>query len=202
MHDLDTVVEAIAAQPAMARFVATTVAGELLGATPDDLVDDLATGFAATGFDVRSLVRSTLQAGLAGASVPIVVGPVAWLVWARRVTGAQLTGQQPARQLALLRAAGQLPMSPPNVAGWPGGAAWFASASVVARCNLAGLVARATSDGPVLDAARSADPRGLAVALALPSAGFGPATAGALAAAAPGVERLTLALAAPETFVV
>ena len=128
-----------------------------------------------------------------------MLGPVPWLVWARRVTGAPAP---PRRQLALLRDAGQVPMSPPNVAGWPGGPAWFASASVVARTNLAGLVARATPDGPLLAAARGDDPAALASALALPSSGFGPATSAALAAARRGVTRLALALAAPETWIV
>ena len=129
VHDLDTVVAAITAQPAMATFVATTVAGELLGTAPDDLVAGLADTFTSSGFDVRTLVRATLHAGLAGTTAPIVLGPVPWLVWARRVTGAALTGQMAKAQLALLRDAGQLPMYPPNVAGWPGGPAWFASAS-------------------------------------------------------------------------
>ena len=67
-----------------------------------------------------------------------MLGPVPWLVTAQRVTGAAL---DPAARLAGLRAAGQLPMLPPNVAGWPGGPAWFASATVVSRANLAAAVA-------------------------------------------------------------
>ena len=102
------------------------------------------------------------------------------------MTGAQLTAPMAKNQLALLRDAGQIPMYPPNVAGWPGGPAWFASATMVARTNLAALVARATPDGPVLEAANGADPAALAAALALPSTGFGAATSAALAAAKAG----------------
>jgi len=196
VHDVDSVVEAITAQPAMARFIAATVAQELLGTSGDP--SSLATAFTAAGFDIATLVRATLEAGLAGTSAPIVLGPVPWLVWARRVTGAPADR----RQLALLRDAGQIPMSPPNVAGWPGGPAWFASATIVARTNLAALVARATPDGPVLAAAQANDPAALASALALPSTGFGSATSAALAATRPGVTRLALALAAPETWIV
>ena len=95
--------------------------------------------------------RRVLEAGLAGRSGPVVLGPVPWLVTAQRVTGAVL---EPAARLVGLRAAGQLPMLPPNVAGWPGGPAWFASATVVSRANLAAAVAAATEDGqPVLEAA-------------------------------------------------
>ncbi len=201
VHDLDTVVAAITAQPAMATFIARTVALELLGTAPDDLVAQLAAAFGASGFDVRTLVQATLQAGLAGTTAPVVVGPAPWLVWARRVTGAQLTAPMAKNQLALLRDAGQIPMYPPNVAGWPGGPAWFASATMVARTNLAALVARATPDGPVLEAANGADPAALAAALALPSTGFGAATSAALAAAKAGVQRLAVALTSPEAFV-
>ena len=100
VHDLDTMVGAITAQPAMATFIARTVALDLLGAAPDDLVGELAAGFTGSGLDVRTLVRATLQAGLDGASAPIVVGPVPWLVWARRVTGAQLAAPMEKIQLA------------------------------------------------------------------------------------------------------
>ena len=202
VHDLDTVVTAIAAQPAMATFVARTVALELLGTAPDDLVGQLAAAFTASGFAVRTLVHDTLQAGLSGTTAPLVLGPAPWLVWARRATGAQLTPPMARQQLALLRDAGQIPMYPPNVAGWPGGPAWFASATMVARTNLAVLVARATPDGPVLRAATGDDPDALAASLGLSSTGFGAATATALAAAAAGAPRLAVALASPEAFVI
>ncbi|MEO5901954.1 MAG: DUF1800 family protein, partial [Ilumatobacteraceae bacterium] len=204
VHDLDSVVQAIASQPAMATFIAHTVATELLGTAPDTVVAALAAAFTAADFDVRTLVEATLTAGLAGTSAPIVLGPVPWLVIARRVTGASLAAPAAQKQqLALLRDAGQLPMYPPNVAGWPGGPAWFASGSLVARTNLATLVARATPDGSqALVAAQGKDPAALATALALPEPGFGAATTAALAAAPAGVQRLALALASPEMFVV
>jgi uncharacterized protein (DUF1800 family) len=166
-----------------------------LGTAPSDLVARLATTFRSSGLDLRALVAATLQAGLDGASTPVVLGPVLWLVQAQRVTGAQIDG---GRRLALLRAAGQLPMLPPNVAGWPGGAAWFAAGTVVARTNLAAVVAAGTpADSPVLAAARSTDLGALAGALGLGDP-FGEATAAVLQAARPGAPRLALALASPD----
>jgi uncharacterized protein (DUF1800 family) len=204
VHDLDSVVQAIAAQPAMATYIAHTLATELLGTAPDDVVAKLAATFTAAGFDIRTLVKATLQAGLDGTSAPLVLGPAPWLVMVRRLTGTTFAaGSGLQQQLALLRDAGQIPMYPPNVAGWPGGAAWFASGSLVARTNLATLVARFTpATSPAMQAAASSDPGALATALALPTPGFGAATAAALAAAPAGAARLALALASPETFVV
>ena len=195
VHDVATVVAALAAQPALAPFIAAAVAAELLGTNDESVVGHLAAGFAARGLRIDALVRATLEAGLAGASRPVVMAPVPWLVMAQRVTGATLSA---GARLLGLRSAGQLPMLPPNVAGWPGGPAWFASATVVGRANLAAAVAAATEDGqPALEAAASGPPA-LAEVLGLPDPGFGAATAKVLAGARAPRQRLALALTSPE----
>ncbi len=195
VHDLDSVVAAIAARPEMATFIAATVAGELLGTTRPEDIAPLAAEFRSSGLDIAALVGATLAAGLAGIGQPVVLGPVLWLVQAQRVTGATL---DPNRRISLLRSAGQLPLQPPNVAGWPGGAAWFASATIVARTNLAVAVSAATPAGsPVMTAARAGDVQALAPALGL-GGPFGPATRAVLDRAKPGAPRLALALASPE----
>lgn len=194
VHDLSTALAAVLQQPALPSFVARSLAAELLGSVDDEVVAGLADAFAAD-LDIGALVAAALTAGLTGASTPIVLGPVPWYVIARRVTGAA----PPEREvLQLLRAAGQLPMLPPNVAGWPGGRAWFAASSLVARTNLAALVAAATPDGEVLAAANGDDAELLAEVLGLPSDGFDTTTVDALAATPAGRDRLALALVSPE----
>lgn len=195
VHDLDSVLDAVLADDALAPFIARTVATELLGAADEATVAGLAERFADTGFDVRSLVRATLEVGLAEGSAPVVLGPVPWFVCARRVTGAHPPVDD---ALRLLRATGQLPMLPPNVAGWPGGPAWFGASSLVARANLAALVASATPEGEVLAAAAGDDSDLLADLLGLPSVGFGEASMDALDAAPAGRDRLAVALITPE----
>ena len=195
VHDVSTVVAALAAQPALPTFIAAMVATELLGVADEGTVGRLAATFTTSELRIDALVRATLEAGLAGATGKVVLGPVPWLVMAQRFTGASL---RPGPRLLGLRAAGQLPMLPPNVAGWPGGPAWFASATVVGRANLAAAVAAATVDGqPALEAAASGAPA-LADALGLPDPGFGPATAAVLADARTPRQRLALALTSPE----
>jgi uncharacterized protein (DUF1800 family) len=196
VHDVETVVAAVMAHPAMPTFITRTLALELLGAAPDDLVAREAAAFAASGFEVAGLVRALLAAGLDGVSAPIVLGPVSWLVAALRVTGATVTRWP--LVLRALNGAGQVPMAPPNVAGWPGGRAWFASSTVVARANLAAGVAAMVPDGPVLAAAADADPDALIAPLGLTVAAFGDATAGALRAVTDPRRRLALALTSPE----
>ena len=195
VHDIDTVLDALMAQPALPQFITRTVAAELLGVTDDALVARLADEFSTSGFDVRSLVRATLAEGLAGRTAPIVLAPVAWYAIARRVTGAGVVTRD---ALNLLRAAGQLPMLPPNVAGWPGGAAWFAASSLVARSNLTALIAATATDADVLAAAAGDDMSVLADVLGLPSTGFAEQSQAALSAAPAGRDRLAVALITPE----
>jgi uncharacterized protein (DUF1800 family) len=196
VHDVDTVVGAIMAHEALAPSIAAMVANELLGTADDAVAGPLAQGFAASNFDIASLVRATLTAGVAGQSQPIVLGPVPWLLIAQRVTGASVKAKV---QLTGLRTAGQVPMTPPNVAGWPGGAAWFGSSTVVARATLATAVAAAAPrDNQARQAADGDDFDLLASALGLPTPTFDAASSAALAAASPGAERLALSLCTPE----
>ena len=195
VHDLDTVVDAVMADSSMPKWIASTVGAEFLGAVGShDLIDGLAEEFTASGFDCGALVEATLRRGLAGETAPLVLAPVPWFVIASRVTGAVPDG----RAALLLRAAGQLPMLPPNVAGWPGGAAWFSASSLVARTNLAAALASAVPEGEVLEAARSSDHDALADVLGLPSSGFSKESAAALRSSTPGPDRLAVALVTPE----
>lgn len=196
VHDVDTVVAAIMGHEALAGSIAAMVAREILGTSDDAVVDPLAATFAASGFEIASLVRATLEAGVAGQSQSVVLAPVPWLVIAQRVTGATVRGRV---QLTGLRTAGQVPMTPPNVAGWPSGAAWFGSSTVVARATLAAAVAAgAPLDNPARQAADADDLDQLANALGLPTPTFDAASSAALIAAAPGTQRLALALCTPE----
>jgi uncharacterized protein (DUF1800 family) len=101
----------------------------------------------------------------------------------------------------VLRASGQLPLWPPNVGGWPGGAAWLNASTVVLRYDIAAALAATTpADNPALRAATDGDLEVLADALGHPE-GFGPATTAALedvALRAAGLDVLALALASPE----
>ena len=196
VHDVDSVVAAIMAHPDLAPSIASAIAGELLGTTDPSVVTPLAETFVSSGFDIKTLVRATVQVGLDGASMPIVLAPVPWLAIAQRVTGAII---DPKLRFNTLRAAGQVPMAPPNVAGWPGGAVWFGSSTVVARAQLAAAVAEAAPmSNPARQAADGTDLVRLAESLGLADPTFSDASSQALRAASPGGQRLALALCTHE----
>lgn len=205
VHDVDTVVAAVTEHPACAPFVTGRLARAVLGDVDDGLVDRLARGFVDADLRIAPLVRSILEAGLDGAGTSVLGAPVPWAAAARRATGAAPDTRVVGR---LLDSAGQLPLRPPSVAGWPGGPAWLAASTVVARFNLAlALAFGAPADGVARRAAHRADVDALADALGRPD-GFTAETAGAVRSApagagrAAGVERLAVALASPDLAVV
>jgi uncharacterized protein (DUF1800 family) len=197
VHDVDSVVAAVTAHRACAPYVAGKLARSILGPTVDPgLLHDLATTFGASGLDTRVLLRSILEAAASGSAQPTFASPVPWLVGAQRATASTLPGRS---RLAGLRAGGQVPMVPPNVAGWPVGPAWLGASTMIARYNLAGQLAASTPEGnPALAAATRFDLDALADSLARPD-GFSAATAAALAQVRnDGRAMLALALASPE----
>ncbi len=204
VHDVDTVVAAICAQPACARFVAAKLVHAVIGEVDDPVIDDVARQFSASGLDLRVLARAVLHAAVdqhqSGRAQPVVAAPVPWLAGAQRATGARLSHLQ---AVGLLRAAGQLPMDPPSVGGWPTGPAWLGTSTATARYQMAGLVASATAPGhPARTAAARDDVAALATALGRPE-GFSAPTMASVRAAqgaggAPGVAALTMALVSPD----
>jgi uncharacterized protein (DUF1800 family) len=197
VHDVDSVVDAVTSHPKCAPFIAGELAKTILGPSVDPgFVAQLAADFAASGLDTRELVRSILAAGAMSHGVEAVNEPVPWLVAAQRATDAAIA---PAQRLRWLRAAGQLPLYPPNVAGWPSGTTWFGASTVVARYDLAAAIVKNVPDGnPALAAARSFDLDALADALGHPE-GFATATQSAFAPLKGDPEGvLALALCSPE----
>jgi uncharacterized protein (DUF1800 family) len=203
VHDVDTVIDAVTRSAALPTYVATLVTDRLLGpaaAGDTKLVAGFASVFRKSGLQTRPLIGAIVQAGLARIGRdPMPEAPVPWLVRAERATGARTPVL---RRLGGLRAAGQLPMVPPDVGGWPSGAVWSAAAPVVSRVSLAAAVASAAPiGGTARRAASRKDLDALADALGRPD-GFSPSTSAALRSLRTDAQVLALALCAPEQVVV
>ncbi|NND75417.1 MAG: DUF1800 family protein [Ilumatobacter sp.] len=201
VHDLDTVIDAVVADPAHPRFVAERVAQMYLGDLSDallaDVVDDLAATYVAGGMELDAVIARALRLGLDGATTPVVAAPIPWLVTCMRACGVPY--QRALRSARNgLGEMGQVPLVPPSVAGWPTGTEWFTSSSLVARTNVAAAVAGETAaDQPVMIAAGDDDLDRLAQHLALPEP-FSAATTAAIRSAPDPTARLALALVCPE----
>jgi uncharacterized protein (DUF1800 family) len=203
VHDVDTVVDAIVNHPACGPFIAGELARAVLGPDVDaGLVRRLGRDFVAGGLQLRPLMRAIVEAGLDGASTPMVAAPVPWGLRMMRATAVPW-GRLQLNLTAMLSGAGQLPTDAPNVGGWPGGLNWLSASATVARYNLVGWLAYYTpTTNPLLKAASQRNWPDLADGLGRPE-GFAASTTAALAAMPDAgryaaVDRLMVAMVAPE----
>jgi uncharacterized protein (DUF1800 family) len=208
VHDVESVVSVVLAQPALPTFIAGKIARWFLGAgATDAVIAKAAAAFTASSLSIAAAVRSVLQSGLdmvgTDAAAEVVRPPVPWLAAVAKATGAPIDLTAMYSQLL---AAGQLPCFPPNVGGWPGTSAWLGASATTARVSLAAmLVDRLPVDAPALRLAATRDLSALATLLGRPE-GFGPATTAALmpmSVSGPrsGAGLLTIALSSPDVLV-
>jgi len=204
VHDVDTTVAAVTGSPACPVFIAAKVARYFLGDVDTTTIFELGSVFAEADLDIATLIRATLEAGVAGKATPTVLAPLPWLAQVVKATGARAETELLA---GALRALGQIPGNPPNVGGYPGASTWLASSATAARFSASTAIARATDDeSPVMVAARARDWSGLADELLRP-AGFSQPTITALeelgagASTRPGEAALAVALASPDLLV-
>jgi uncharacterized protein (DUF1800 family) len=155
--DGDEVLDILLAQPATAEFITTKILREFVSLDPDPAeVARLATGFRASGYDIKSLLRAlfTSQAFYAPERRAVLVkSPVEFTVGTLRRFDIH---PQDLRPLALAnRNLGQDLFGPPNVKGWPGGEAWINSSTLLARRQLLARLFRAEEmpAAPVADMA-------------------------------------------------
>ena len=204
VHDVDTVVDTILDQPAVAIRIASKMANHFLGSVNSSTTAELASTFESSGLEITKLARDVLEAGIAGEGGPIVMAPVPWVVQALKATGADI---DPRTTLSMLRNMGQVPGLPPNVGGYPGRSAWLSSSSTAARFSSAGLIASRTPEGaPAMVAAAKGNWDELADLLVRPD-GFAEPTIAALedvpsqSGDLPGVARLAVALSSADLLI-
>lgn len=200
VHDLDTTIDAVLSHPATAPRVVDKIATAILGAGYDTaLVTEVAQGFA-QDWQLKPVLRRVLELGVAGQAVPAVLEPVAWYVTARKLRLAQAQRLQLREFFAL---AGQLPLHPPNVGGFPPPDAYLSTSATIARFNMASHLAERSnergSDADPIDLTTNLDE--FAARLGLVD-GFQSPTHDALAALEPGVDRLAATLASPDMLVI
>jgi uncharacterized protein (DUF1800 family) len=203
VHDVDSVVAAVTADPAHAEFVVRRVVREYLGDDTmlNEAVADLIETYVDGEMHLDPVIARALEFGLEGASTPIVLGPVPWFVISARATGYGLVGAGP----RLARAAtegfaemGQIPLVPPDVSGWRTGETWFTASSLIARTNVAAAIAAATpADEPIRIALDDGDLDRVAQQLGLIEP-FCAATTKAVRSESNPTNQLTLALVSPE----
>ena len=147
--DGDDIVDIIIAHPAAAEYVCSRLWSFFAYPDPEPaVVSRLAAIFRENNTEIRPVVRAIFQADefySDRAMAALVKGPVELAVGTVRTLGID-TGFKRLDQP--IESMGQVLFGPPNVAGWPGGAAWLNSSALLQRINLANTVAT-TRSGPM-----------------------------------------------------
>jgi hypothetical protein len=146
----DDIVDIIMGQGATSRYMAHKFARNFIYDNPEpELIDALAARFRASGYNVAELMSVILRSGLFysdRAYRSLVKSPLELVIGAHKMLGA--TRVEPAALGALDRM-GQTPMRPPNVAGWPGGALWLNTGTLLSRINYLNQLALSKAAAPV-----------------------------------------------------
>ena len=135
--DLDGVMDLVLAHPAMPPFIAGKMARYFI---QDDVsqgfVDDLAVCFSAANFEIQPLLRAILNSDefREGAYRVQIKNPTDFVVGAVRALEVEV---DPRLLLRAVNDQGQLPLNPPDPAGWPSGEAWINANTSLLRSNLA-----------------------------------------------------------------
>lgn len=136
--DGDDIVDIIMEQPAAGRFICRRLFIELAHPGPDDkTVEALLKVWDDSGHDIRAIVRAILVSDefySERSYRAFVRSPVEFMVGAIRaleITNIPNTSFNEKAYVGM----DQILFEPPNVAGWPGGAAWLSSSTFFARVN-------------------------------------------------------------------
>ncbi len=145
------------AQPIASRFIAAKLVAnfayapdltDLLG-RPDPLVAKVADTLRTTNWDLRSAMRTLLNAeefrtGDTAAQRLLVRQPVELVVASARTLGTGLDNNEAVWRLADM---GQDLFQPPNVGGYPSGTAWLSPSTIVARYDWGVVVSKQNPSG-------------------------------------------------------
>ncbi len=125
-------IDAVCDHPACASHVAGSVYEHLVGAWPDpDRLAELADGFARGGLEIRPLVEAIVRhPSFLEQRLTRPRSAVEWFIAVRRLFDVSIDWWP----LDLL---GQIPFSPPNVAGWPGTSRWLSVGAEMTKAQVA-----------------------------------------------------------------
>lgn len=132
----DDIVNIIFAQPHCAQFFASSLLGLFVYNDPEpELIEGVARLLRKHDFELAPVVSAILRSNVfysARAYRALVKSPVEFVAGAYRTLGLP---QVDGAVLPALKQMGQELFYPPNVAGWPGGANWLTSDTMIARQN-------------------------------------------------------------------
>lgn len=178
--DGDQVLDILLARPETATFVTTRLWREFISDAPDPArIEPIATQFRASDYDIKVALHGLFLSDAFWSDENrgvLVKSPVEFVIGALRAFDVGYDDTAPFA--AQIRALGQNLFYPPNVKGWPGGAAWINSSTLLARKQFVEQLFRATGSAGAPRMNGSASPKSAA-------SGARPALAASQATATP-----------------
>ncbi len=157
----ENIIDVILENPQTAKFIAYKVYKFFVNDVPNEqYVDELATHFYQSNYDISALMKKMLTADWFYAAQNTgnkIKSPAEFLIGLSRQF--YVTYNKPQVLIQLQSSLGQYLFNPPNVAGWPGGQSWIDSSSLMLRMRIPSLV---LNDGEI-DFSGKADPEDEAV---------------------------------------
>ena len=157
----DEIVDIIVKQPASAEFIARRLFAYFVypDPAPED-VEAFVKVYHDSGRNIGAVVEAMLRSDVfysPRAYRAIVKSPVEYAIGAVKALGLQASAGQALTAFGgrrdgggVLTTMGQVPLEPPNVAGWPGGTSWLNSSTLFSRLNFLNTITAggATGDRP------------------------------------------------------
>lgn len=149
------ILDIILAQPRTAAFVVAKLWREFVSLKPDAAeIKRLAGVLREAKYEMRPLLKAMFSSPAFRDSASrgtLIKSPVELIIGTVRVLG--LPVPEKTRLVRGMQAMGQLPLSPPNVKGWPGGEDWITTNRLLMRQQILRRIVEATSvasadDGP------------------------------------------------------
>ncbi|MBI2887264.1 MAG: DUF1800 domain-containing protein [Chloroflexi bacterium] len=160
----EEIVDILVAQRATGEYIGRRLFSFFAYRNPErEIVQELADVYFLSGYSIKDVVRHILLSDAfssARAYRSQVRSPVELVISVHRLLGLETDGASLPYRSRLM---GQDLFNPPNVAGWPGGAAWLNSSTWIQRVNFVNAVAsqrRATAPG-YLDLAQLVESHGI-----------------------------------------
>lgn len=154
-QNVNEVIDIVCDHPACARHIARRLHVEFVGAEPSpERLDQLALVFRNNDLELLPLVEAIVtDSRFFDDAVPRPRSALEWFLAFERLVGAEL-------DTWIMEQMGQLPFSPPNVAGWPDPQRWVSSGQLLAKAQTALDEAHGTealdADDPVGEVLRRA----------------------------------------------
>ncbi|MGB8382949.1 MAG: DUF1800 domain-containing protein, partial [Dermatophilaceae bacterium] len=194
--------DAVLRHPAVAAHVATRWWRQLASpdAPPAQTLSRLVTAYGTQG-ELGPMFRALFtDPAFDAADGTLVASPVEWVIGAARALRLPADEATATTLSGMLRSLGQVPLYPPNVAGWPSGQAWLSTSAAQARARFAARLVAAGDLSSVEVAATASRVEAVTHLLGIPR--LSARSAAALRPLAGNPRRLaTVALLSPEYLV-